>query len=150
MDETDRKILAEVQRSGRISVSDLAQKVGLSDSPCHRRLKALEKAGVIMGYRAEISAEAVGLDFSALVFVTLKESTAPIVEKFEGMVQRVPEIIDCRRLFNTPDYIMTVVTRGLADYQELYDSTLSRLPGVLRLTSTIVMKDVITQRGLPL
>ena len=73
MDEIDRKILAELQHNGRISVSDLAQKIGLSDSPCHRRLKALEKAGIITGYRAEINAAAVGLGFSAIVFVTLKE-----------------------------------------------------------------------------
>ena len=97
MDETDRKILAELQRNGRISVSELAQKIGLSDSPCHRRLKALEKAGVITGYRAEINAAAVGLGFSALVFVTLKECTAQLVEGFEEAVQRVPQITSCRR-----------------------------------------------------
>ena len=150
MDEIDRKILAELQHNGRISVSDLAQKIGLSDSPCHRRLKALEKAGIITGYRAEIKAAAVGLGFSARVFVTLKECTAQLVEGFEEAVQRVPQITDCRRLFNTPDYIVTVVTRSITEYQELYDDTLSRLPGVLRLNSTIVMKDVIPGRGLPL
>lgn len=150
MDEIDRKILAELQHNGRISVSDLAQKIGLSDSPCHRRLKALEKAGIITGYRAEINAAAVGLEFSAIVFVTLKECTAQLVEGFEEAVQRVPQITDCRRLFNTPDYIVTVVTRSITEYQELYDDTLSRLPGVLRLNSTIVMKDVIPGRGLPL
>ena len=150
MDEIDRKILAELQHNGRISVSDLAQKIGLSDSPCHRRLKALEKAGIITGYRAEINAAAVGLGFSAIVFVTLKECTAQLVEGFEEAVQRVPQITDCRRLFNTPDYIVTVVTRSITEYQELYDDTLSRLPGVLRLNSTIVMQDVIPGRGLPL
>lgn len=91
-----------------------------------------------------------GWGFSAIVFVTLKECTAQLVEGFEEAVQRVPQITDCRRLFNTPDYIVTVVTRSITEYQELYDDTLSRLPGVLRLNSTIVMKDVIPGRGLPL
>ena len=72
------------------------------------------------------------------------------MEGFEEAVQRVPQITSCRRLFNTPDYIVTVVTRSLTEYQELYDDTLTRLPGVLRLNSTIVMKDVIPGRGLPL
>ena len=94
--------------------------------------------------------ESTALGFSAIVFVTLKECTAQLVEGFEEAVQRVPQITDCRRLFNTPDYIVTVVTRSITEYQELYDDTLSRLPGVLRLNSTIVMKDVIPDRGLPL
>lgn len=150
MDDMDRKILAELQKNGRISVTELGERVGLSLSPCHRRLRALEQEGVIGGYRASIDPAAVGLTFSAIVFVNLREVTRESVEKFETALWHVREIIHAERLFGDPDYMLHIVTRDLAAFQRLYDERLSALPNVLRLTSTLVMKNIFQNRPLPI
>lgn len=150
MDAIDHKILAELQRDGRLSATDLAGRVGLSLSPCHRRLRALEQSGAIVGYRAEINPALIGLTFSAIVFVTLREATRSSIETFEGAVVKVPEITQAQRLFGDPDYMLQVVTRDLEAFQKLYDASLASLPHVQRLTSTLVMKNVIRNRPIPL
>lgn len=150
MDAPDRKILAELQRDGRISATELAERVGLSLSPCHRRLRALEEAGVITGYRANVDPAAVGLNFSAVIFVTLREANSTSVRAFESALQDIPEIVGAQRLFGDPDYMLHVVSRDLSAFQVLYDRTLSALPSVLRLTSTLVMKNIFQDRPLPL
>lgn len=150
MDDFDRKILAELQKDGRLSLTDLAQRIGLSLSPCHRRVRALEEAGVIADYRATIVPGAVGLQFAAIVFVTLRATDRDSVRMFEESVPAVPEIIQAQRLFGSPDYILHVIAKDLAAFQRLYDDSLSALPNVLRLTSTLVMKNVVQNRPLPL
>ncbi len=150
MDKIDRKILAELQADGRLSVTELAEKIGLSLSPCHRRLRALEQGGVIRGYRAQLDPGNLGLNFSAIVFVTLREGDRHAVASFEAAVIDIPQVIEAKRLFGDPDYFLHVVTRDLPAFQQLYDDQLSALPCVLRLTSTLVMKSVIQDRALPL
>lgn len=150
MDAIDRKILAELQRDGRVSATELAERIGLSLSPCHRRVRALEETGVIKGYRANIDPAPVGLNFSAVIFVTLKETNSHSVRSFEAALLDIPEIVSAQRLFGDPDYLLRVVTRDLAAFQVLYDRALSALPSVLRLTSTLVMKNIFQDRPLPL
>lgn len=150
MDRTDRKILAQLQSDGRLSITDLAERVGLSVSPCHRRLRALEQSGAIRGYRARLDPAALGLDFSALVFVTLRDGGREAVEAFEAAVAGIPNVVQAQRLFGDPDYLLQVVSRDLPAFQRLYDERLSALPGVQRLTSTLVMKNVVEDRMLPL
>jgi DNA-binding Lrp family transcriptional regulator len=150
MDDYDRKILAELQKDGRLSLTDLAERIGLSLSPCHRRVRALEDAGIIADYRATIDPAAVGLNFAAIVFVTLRATDRESVRAFEVAVPGVPEIIQAQRLFGDPDYNLNVITTDLAAYQKLWDDSLSTLPNVLRLTSTLVMKSVVQGRPLPL
>lgn len=150
MDEVDRKILAELQNDGRLTVTELAERVQLSVSPCHRRVRALERSGVISGYRAHLDASVLGLNFSAWVFVTLREGDREAVGAFEEAVAQVPQVIQAQRLFGEPDYLMRVVERDLPAFQRLYDEHLAALPGVQRLTSTLVMKDLINDRPLPL
>lgn len=150
MDKIDCKILAELQKDGRLSVTDLAERVGLSLSPCHRRVKALEQSGVIKGYRAFLDPGRLGFNFAAIVFVTLREGDRPAVRAFEDAIIDIPQIVSAQRLFGDPDYLLQVVTRDLAAFQQLYDEQLSGLPGVLRLTSTLVMKDVVPNRSFPL
>jgi DNA-binding Lrp family transcriptional regulator len=149
VDAVDRKILAELQRDGRLTITELAEKVQLSVSPCHRRLRLLEHDGVIAGYRAVLNPEAVGLGFSSLVFVTMRESDSKTVAAFEAAITEVPNIVQGQRLFGDPDYLLRVVTADLPAFQELYDSTLAALPGVQRLTSTLIMKDLVGDRPLP-
>ncbi len=149
MDGIDRKILAELQRDGRLTVTDLAARVGLSVSPCHRRLRELERCGTIRGYRAVVAPETVGLTFEALVFVTMRQEDRDTLLAFEESVKAIPNVLLAQRLFGDPDYLLRIVTADLAAYQRLEDDTLAALPGVQRLNSTLVMKRVVDDRPVP-
>jgi DNA-binding Lrp family transcriptional regulator len=150
MDAVDRKILAQLQDDGRVTVTDLAGRLPLSVSRTQRRLRELEASGAVVGYRAEVDPEAVGLGFRAVVFVTMSREDQQTVAEFERRLAEVPAIVSARRLFGDPDYLLEVVTKDLAAYQRLYDEQLASLPGVQRLTSTLVMKTIVKSRGLPL
>lgn len=146
MNALDRKILAALEEDGRLTVTELADRVGLSLSPCHRRVRALEASGVIRGYRAELDPAALGLEFAALVFVTLNDSRS--VADFEAGVAALDNVIQAQRLFGDPDYLLHIVARDLPAFQRLYDERLTSLPGMKRMTSTLVMKDVVSSRPL--
>jgi len=148
MDRTDRKILSELQKDGRLSVTELAERVSLSLSPCHRRVRALEESGVLLGYRAQLDPCALGLNFSAIVFVTLREGDRKAVEAFESALLGIEQVVNAQRLFGEPDYLLHVITQDLPAFQRLYDESLSTLPNVQRLTSTLIMKRVIQDRPL--
>ncbi|KFX21128.1 Lrp/AsnC family transcriptional regulator [Pectobacterium betavasculorum] len=149
MDRIDCNILAELQQNGRLSLTDLAERVGVSLSSCQRRVRALEQDGVISGYRAHLDPTRFGLNFSAIVFVTLREGDRQAVSAFESAVKEIPQIIQTQRLFGDPDYLLQVMTRDLSAFQVLYDEKLSGMSGVQRLTSTLVMKTVVKDRALP-
>lgn len=149
MDRIDRQILAELQEDGRLTVTELAGKVGLSLSPCHRRLRELERSGVITGYRAVVDPESVGLTFQALVFVTMRQEDRDTLLGFEEAVARIPNVVQAQRLFGDPDYLLRIVTADLNAYASLEDDALAALPGVQRLTSTLVMKQVVRDRPIP-
>ncbi|MER6810976.1 Lrp/AsnC family transcriptional regulator [Spirillospora sp. NPDC000708] len=149
MDAIDRKIVAVLQEDGRATITEVAARVGLSVSPCHRRLRELERNGTIRGYRAVVDAAALGLTFQALVFVTMRQEDRETLLGFEAAVERVPEVVQAQRLFGDPDYLLRIVTADLTAYQELEDDVLSALPGVQRLNSTLVMKHIVNDRPLP-
>lgn len=149
MDAIDRQIIAELQDDGRLSVTELASRIGLSVSPTHRRLRDLERSGAITGYRAVVDSAALGLTFEALVFVTMRQEDRETLLGFEEALAAIPNVVQAQRLFGDPDYLLRVVTADLAAYAELEDDVLSALPGVQRLTSTLVMKRVVTERPLP-
>ena len=150
MDDVDRQILAELQVAGRLTVAELAERIRLSAGPCHRRLRELERTGVITGYRAVVDPAAVGLGFEVLVNVTMEREDAPTIRAFETALAAVPEVRHAERLFGDPDYLLRVVTADLAGYATLRDEKLATLPGVQRMTSTIVMKRIVEDRPLPL
>lgn len=150
MDDVDRNILAALQADGRLSVTELAERVRLSLSPCHRRLRTLERSGAIAGYHARLDAQALGLTFEALLFVTMSGATRDIIATFEQAALEIPNIVLAQRLFGEPDYLLRVVTKDLVAFQELYDERLSALPGMQRIASTLIMKTVIEDRPLPL
>ncbi|GAA3949505.1 Lrp/AsnC family transcriptional regulator [Gordonia caeni] len=150
MDRIDKQILSILQEDGRTTVTDLADRIGLSLSPCHRRLKALEASGAIRGYRAQLDAGTLGLTFEALVFVIMKAATSDVLATFEEAVATIPNVLHAQRLFGEPDYLLRVVAEDQTAFQRLYDTRLASLPGVLRLTSTLVMKTVVEDRALPL
>jgi len=150
MDDVDRRILTELQQDGRITLTELADRVHLSVPPCHRRLRALERSGAIAGYHAHLDAHTLGLTFEALVFVTMRAADNATLTGFDDSVAAVPNIIQAQRLFGDPDYLLRVVTRDLPAFQQLYDERLANLPGVQRLSSTLVMKSVVENRPLPI
>ncbi|WP_427887248.1 Lrp/AsnC family transcriptional regulator [Kribbella sp. GL6] len=147
MDAIDRQILAVLQAEGRLTVTELAQRVRLSAAPCHRRLRELERSGVIRGYRAVVDGAAVGHGFEVLLAVTIDREGA--VAEFEAGLAAIPDVVHAERLFGEPDYFIRVATADLESFQKLRDERLARLPGVLRLTSTIVMKKIVDNRPLP-
>jgi DNA-binding Lrp family transcriptional regulator len=149
VDAVDRKILAVLQEDGRLTITELAAQVGLSVSPCHRRLRELERSGVIRGYRAVVDADVVGLTFEALVFVTMRQVYRDTISTFEQAVACIPHVVQAQRLFGDPDYLLRVVSADLAAFQRLYDERLAALPGVARLSSTLVMKHIVNDRPLP-
>ena len=150
MDSIDRKILAELELNGRLTLTELADRIRLSLSPCQRRLRRLEAEGTIRGYRAVIDPSAVGLGFEVLVHVTMDREDADTIARFEEALANVTAVRSAERLFGDPDYLIRVVTSDLAAYQKLRDEQLATLPGVHRVSSTIVMKRIVEDRPLPL
>lgn len=147
MDAIDRQILAVLQAEGRITLTELAERVRLSVSRCQRRVRDLEADGAIRGYRAVVDAATLGFGFEVLVFATLDRPD--VVPEFEAALGEIPEVVEAQRLFGEPDYLVRVVSADLASYQELYETVLIRLPGVRGLNSTIVMKQAVGPRPLP-
>jgi len=150
MDAIDRQIIAELQNDGRVTLTELAERVRLSPSPCHRRVRLLEASGIIAGYRARLNPRAVGLDFESLVFVTMRAADHTTLSEFEKSVTEIPAVVLAQRLFGEPDYLLRVLCVDLPAFQRLYDERLAHLPGVLKLSSTLVMKIVVEDRPLPL
>ena len=147
MDDLDRAIIAHLQTDGRMSATALAAEIGLSVAPCHRRIRELERSGVITGYRATLDPQKVGLGFEALVFVTLKDRSR--LKDFESAVETESLIVEAHRLFGEPDFLLRVFAQDLPHYQRVYDDVLVPLPGVEKLTSTIVMRNIKGQAVLP-
>jgi DNA-binding Lrp family transcriptional regulator len=150
MDQVDRAILAELQTDGRLTLTELADRVRLTPGPCHRRLRELERSGVITGYRALVNPAAVGMGFEALVQITLERGDAGTVTSFEAALTELPQVRHAERLFGDPDYLLRVAAPDLDSFATLRDQKLATLPGVHRLTSTIVMKRIIDNRPVPL
>ena len=149
MDATDRQILTHLQREGRISINDLAERVNLTSAPTSRRVRELERAGAIRGYRADVDPAALGLGFEALVHVTMNlEDTATLAE-FERALAQIPEMRHAERLFGDPDYLLRVVARDIEDFADLRDQRIAALPGVGQVTSTIVMRTIVDNQPLP-
>jgi DNA-binding Lrp family transcriptional regulator len=150
LDRLDRQILAELQTDGRQSLTELAGHVGLTVSPTQRRVRDLERSGAIVGYRAIVDPQVLGLGFEALVFVTMKQEDRATLLGFEEAVTRIPNVLLAQRLFGDPDYLLRVRTTDLDAYARLEDDVLATLPGVQRLNSTLVMKNVVIDRPYPI
>lgn len=144
LDRTDRTILAQLAADGRITVTDLASRISLSVSRTQRRLRELESAGVVRGYAADIDYAAIGFGFEVILFVTIRDLT--LLPDVDSAFAEIPQVIEAQRLFGDPDYLVRIRETSLEAYQRLYDDQLARIPGVARMTSTIVMKTVVESR----
>jgi Lrp/AsnC family transcriptional regulator, leucine-responsive regulatory protein len=149
MDALNRAILSELQADGRLSNVELAERVRLSPSPCLRRVRALEHAGAIRGYHADIDPEHVGRGFEVVVHVDLALKDRTTVESFEAALVEFEEVVECRRMFGLPDYLIRVAVSGPAAYEAFYMNKLAELPGLARVNSQFTMKAVKRDRGVP-
>jgi|SRR6476469_738298 len=150
MDRLDYAILRHLQDEGRLSNVELADRVRLSPSPCLRRVRALEHDGAIRGYHADIDPERVGRGFEVVVHVDLALKDRTTVEDFEAAIDRLDAVVECRRMFGLPDYLLRVAVAGASDYEAFYINDLAGLPGLARVNSQITMKTVKRDRGVPI
>ncbi|WP_162937444.1 Lrp/AsnC family transcriptional regulator [Indioceanicola profundi] len=148
-DAVDRRILLAIQADGRVSVADLAERVGLSASACHRRLKRLEDEGVVEGYVALLNPCAMGLGTSVFVSITLDRQQEQDLALFEAKVRECPEVMDCYLMAGDADYLLRVVVADGADYERLHTQVLTRLPGVARVRSSFTLRTVAKRTALP-
>jgi len=142
MDELDRSILAALEKHGRISNAELADRVGLSPSPCLRRVRRLEETGVIRGYRALIDPAAVGRSLRVFAGVRLVRHARPDVVAFERAVVRLPEVLFSHHVTGNFDYLLHVEVADLSAYEDFHANKLAGLPGVAAVTSYVTMKTI--------
>lgn len=140
MDHTDRAIIHELRRDARISNVDLADRVSLSPSACLRRVRALEQSGVIRGYHAVIDPAADGRSFEVEVMIEITHKDRATVEEFERRITRMEPVVECRRMFGVPDYLVRVAVADTAAYEAFYMNELAELPGIGRVNSQFTMK----------
>ncbi len=149
MDSIDRAILYQLQDDGRLANNELASRVGLSPSPCLRRVRNLEADGIIAGYTAILDRQRAGLRYEPLVWVTLDLVTREAMLAFESAIDEVPEVVEAQRMMGQPDYLLRIVTADADSFETLYIDTLATLPHVQTLTSQVAMKVVKRNHTLP-
>lgn len=150
LDRFDRKILDVLQQEGRISNQDLAERIGLSASPCLRRVRALEEAGIIAGYRAHLDATSLGLSLMALIHISMDRHTPERFANFEARINDLPEVLECLLITGQDaDYQLKVVVRDMQHYQELLLNKITRIEGVSGVHSSFVMRRVVDKTALP-
>jgi Lrp/AsnC family leucine-responsive transcriptional regulator len=140
MDDVDRAILAVLAQDGRISNADLASRVGLSPSPCLRRVRRLEELGAIRGYRALVDPAAVGRGLRVFAGVRLVRHAREHVAAFERAVQQLPEVVQTHHVTGNYDYLLQVEVADLPAYEDFHANRLADLPGVAAVTSYVTMK----------
>jgi Lrp/AsnC family leucine-responsive transcriptional regulator len=150
MDATDRAILRHLQADARLANVELADRVRLSPSPCLRRVRALERAGAIRGYHADVDPATLGRGFEVTVHVELTLKDRATVEAFEAGIAALDEVVECRRMFGLPDYVVLVAVADQAEYEAFYMNKLAELPGLARVNSQFTMKMVKRGGALPL
>lgn len=150
MDRYDRRILEVLQEDGRISNQDLADHIGLSPSPCLRRVKALEDSGLISGYRAMLSASKLGLSLTALIHVSMDRHTPDRFEAFDAKIRDMPEVMECLLITGqSADYQLKVVLKDMDAFQDLLLNKITCIEGVTGLHSSFVLRKIVDRTRLP-
>ena len=142
IDSIDRLILNELQSDGRVSHAELAERVGLSASACHRRVRRLEADGVIAGYAMILDSGAVGRDLDVFVEVSLVSQSKESLQLFEDEVRDCPEVMSCHLVAGDADYLLHLAVQDHRDFERIHNQYLSRLPGVARLRSNFAIRTV--------
>ncbi|MCW5745688.1 MAG: Lrp/AsnC family transcriptional regulator [Alphaproteobacteria bacterium] len=150
LDRLDLKILAALQADGRMTNVRLAEKVGLSPTPCLQRVRRLEKAGYIAGYGARIDAARLGASIVVFTEITLRSHTRDDFLRFERLVQDVPHIVGCHLVSGGYDYLVQFMARDVAHYQDIIEALLDRSGSIEKYFSYIAIKHIKTRNGVPL
>ena len=150
LDRIDYQILHYLQNDGRISNVELADKVGLSPSPCLRRVKALEQTGVLKRYVGIVDANAVGLGISAFVSVSLNSQEQRSLEIFQSSILTCPEVMECYLMTGTSDYLLRVVLPDLESYERFLMERLTKIPVIANIQTSFALKPVVQRTELPL
>lgn len=150
IDKIDRQILAELQLDARIANVALAERVGLSPSPCLRRVKRLEAAGIIRRYSAVVDPARVGLGLSCFISVTLERTVEQALEEFEAAIAERPEILECWPITGEADFLLKVITADLGAYERLMRDYLLRIPGISSTKTSFLLTPVKNETALPL
>ncbi|MEY6431260.1 Lrp/AsnC family transcriptional regulator [Thioalkalicoccus limnaeus] len=151
LDRYDRRILEELQQDGRLSNQDLADRIGLSPSPCLRRVRALEEAGLIAGYRALLDANKLGLTLTAVLSISMDRHTPERFAHFDAAVAALPEVLECLLITGRDaDYHLKVIVRDMDAYQDLLLNKLTRIEGVAGVHSSFVLRKIVERTNLPL
>ena len=151
LDRYDREILAILQVDGRISNQDLADRIGLSPSPCLRRVRVLEESGLITGYRAMLDAKKLGLTLMALIGISMDLHTPERFANLEASISEIPEVLECLLITGQQsDYQLKVVVKDMDGYQDLLLNKITRIQGVTGVHTSFVLRKVIDRSSLPL
>lgn len=150
MDLIDRRIIAALQEDGRIKIADLADAVGLSPTPCARRLDRLRAEGVITGYTARVDARKLGLPVSIFVSVELDRQDREAINAFERAIKRCDEVMECYLMTGSRDILLRVVAADLAAFDEFLEFRLMQIPGIRNLRSNFALRTMLKREALPL
>jgi len=151
LDRYDKRILEILQQEGRISNQELADRIGLSQSPCLRRVRSLEETGLITGYRALVDAKKLGLNLFALIHISMDRHTPERFSNFDRVVSSLPEVLECLLITGQDaDYQLKVVVRDMDAYQALLLDRITRIEGVTGVHSSFVLRQVVNRTALPL
>jgi Lrp/AsnC family leucine-responsive transcriptional regulator len=142
LDRIDRQLLALLQRDGRITNTDLAQRVSLSQSACLRRVQRLEKLGVVEGYGARLNAAALGKGETVFIEITLTSQSEAVLDAFERAAAASPDILECHLMAGDYDYLLRVAVRDTADYERLHRKQLAAFPHVARIRTHFALRQV--------
>ncbi|QXI65071.1 Leucine-responsive regulatory protein [Paracoccus marcusii] len=148
-DAIDRRILSLLQSEGRISNAELALRVHLSPSACHRRVQRLEEAGVISGYVALLDARALRRQTTVFVEITLSGQADEVLDAFERGVRTIPDVLECHLMAGTADYLLKIVVEDTDDFARIHRQHLSRLPGVAQMHSSFALRTVFRTTAIP-
>jgi DNA-binding Lrp family transcriptional regulator len=150
LDSIDRRLLAELQSEGRVTNVDLARRVGLTAPPCLRRVRALEEAGVIKGYHAELDAGSLGFTITVFAMVSLKSQAEEDLRAFENHIKALPEVRECHMLNGEIDFILKIVSKDLQSFQEFLTSKLTPAPNVASVKTSLTIRTAKSEPGVPL
>ncbi len=149
-DQIDRRLLAALQNEGRVTNVDLAARVGLTAPPCLRRVRALEEAGVIKGYHAELDASKLGFTIMVFAMVSLRSQAEEDLRAFEEHVLALPEVRECHMLNGEIDFILKIVSKDLQSFQEFLTSKLTPAPNVASVKTSLTIRTAKHEPGVPL
>lgn len=147
MDRFDIALLEALQSDSRRSMSELGEQIGLSSSACHRRIRALEEAGMIEGYAARLDPTALGLTLQAFVEISLTSQSREAMERFEAKVAEFPEILECHLMAGQADYLLRVAATDLKGFDAVHRDCLARLPGVSAIRTSFAIRRIRDWRG---